>query len=161
VIISENKDTAINFPPVPGGVTFEGDGTGGGTFATFGWITGAPHVLYWGDMDADGLEILDGFRRAGVPATSILMDPATYDAWERFGYRRRQERQAARSAPAAGRAAAHAERALYHQRILTGWPRHRRVEQERIPLQAALEQVLMAMADRALRRWAPPARSRS
>jgi hypothetical protein len=42
-------------------------------------------VVYWGDMDADGLEILDGFRAAGVPAVSILMDAAAYEAWEHFG----------------------------------------------------------------------------
>jgi hypothetical protein len=36
-------------------------------------------------MDADGLEILDGFRAAGVPAMPILMDPDAYESWERFG----------------------------------------------------------------------------
>lgn len=67
VIISENKDTAIHFPPVPGGVSVEGAGTGGGTAASFDWIVTAPRVIYWGDMDADGLEILDGFRDAACP----------------------------------------------------------------------------------------------
>ncbi|MHB1431885.1 MAG: Wadjet anti-phage system protein JetD domain-containing protein [Streptosporangiaceae bacterium] len=34
----------------------------------------APLVVRWGDMDADGPEILDGFPAAGVSARSILMD---------------------------------------------------------------------------------------
>jgi len=58
---------------------------GGRTFASFGWVVEAPVVLYWGDMDADGLEILDGFRSAGVPVRSIFMDTAFFDRWERCG----------------------------------------------------------------------------
>jgi hypothetical protein len=51
-------------------------------------------------MDVDGgLEILDGFRAAGVPAVSALMDLDAYDTWGRFGIssrawtRRRQGRR--------------------------------------------------------------------
>lgn len=152
VIISENKDTALHFPPVPGGITVEGEGTGGGTIAIFDWITGAPHVIYWGDMDADGLEILNGFRGAGVPASSILMDPATYDTWERFGTN--LDKNGKPLGPRPPRPVLHLtdpERVLYHQLISTGWARHRRVEQERIPLQVALEQVLAVTAGVPLR----------
>jgi hypothetical protein len=36
-------------------------------------------------MDASGLEILDGFRAAGLPVTSLLMDLPTYEWYEQFG----------------------------------------------------------------------------
>jgi hypothetical protein len=142
VIISENKDTAIHFPELAGGVSVEGVGRGGGTAAAFDWITHAPNVFYWGDMDADGLEILDGFRAAGVPATSILMDQGTYEAWEQFGtsldrHGKPLGSRDARPVPYL----TEAERSLYHQLISPAWTRHRRIEQERIPLSVALEQV--------------------
>jgi hypothetical protein len=41
-----------------------------------------------------------------------------------------------------------AERALYHRLISPDWTGHRRVEQERIPLSVALEQVLHRQAGR-------------
>ncbi len=138
VVISENKDTAIHFPPLPGGVSVEGVGRGGATVAAFDWITAAPRVVYWGDMDADGLEILDGFRAAGVPTTSILMDPDAYDAWEPFGTHVDQHGKPL--GPRPPRPVPHltdAERTLYHQLIAPGWTRHRRIEQERIPLDVA------------------------
>lgn len=81
VLISENKDTAIHFPTVPGAVSIEGVGRGGGTLATFDWVRDADCLLYWGDMDADGLEILDGFRAAGLPVRSLFMDPDSYTRW--------------------------------------------------------------------------------
>lgn len=139
VVISENKDTAIHFPPLPDGVSVEGVGKGGATIAAFSWITAAQRVIYWGDMDADGLEILDGFRAAGVPAASILMDPDAYEAWERFGTNVDQHGKPL--GPRPPRPVPHlteAERALYLQLIAPSWPRHRRIEQERIPLNVAL-----------------------
>lgn len=62
VVISENKDTAIHFPPLDGGISVEGVGKGGKTPASFPWIRDAPVLVYWGDMDRDGYEILDGYR---------------------------------------------------------------------------------------------------
>ena len=106
--------------------------------AAFDWIVNARHVFYWGDMDADGLEILDGFRAAGVPAVSLLMDRGAYDTWERFG-----TNSDVRGQPLAGRpakAVPHLRRdeaALYAVLTSVDWPRHRRVEQERIPLAVA------------------------
>ncbi len=76
VLISENKDTAVGFPSVPGGISVEGAGRGGLTHAAFDWIRDAPLVVYWGDMDADGLEILNEFQAAGINVTSLLMDMA-------------------------------------------------------------------------------------
>jgi len=73
-VISENKDTAIHFPELAGGISVEGAGRGAAAIAALPWLLAAPHILYWGDMDADGLEILNEFRTAGVPAVSLFMD---------------------------------------------------------------------------------------
>jgi hypothetical protein len=142
VIISENKDTAIHFPELADGVSVEGVGRGGKTVAAFNWLVGAPKIFYWGDMDADGLEILDGFRAAGVPAASILMDPAAYAVWEQFGTNVDQHgKPLGPRPPRPVSRLTDAERTLYHQLISPTWNRHRRIEQERIPLTVAFEQV--------------------
>ena len=36
-------------------------------------------IVYWGDMDADGLEILSTLRESGIECDSILMDCDAYD----------------------------------------------------------------------------------
>jgi hypothetical protein len=107
----------------------------------FSWATWFLPLLH----SADGLEILDGFRAAGVPATSILMDPAAYDVWERYGVNVDQHGKPLGPRPA--RPVPHltdAERVLYHRLISPDWTRHRRIEQERIPLSVALALVMAA-----------------
>ena len=138
VVISENKDTAIHFPELDNGVSVEGVGRGGEAIAALPWLTGAEHILYWGDMDADGLEILNEFRSAGVPARSLFMDLPTFNQWERFGTNvdvRGRPLQARKPRPVPFLTAA--EEALYQCLTAQTWTRHRRVEQERIPLDVA------------------------
>jgi len=139
VLISENKDTAIHFPPVERGIAVEGVGKGGGTAAAFPWITEAPRVYYWGDMDADGYEILDGFRAAGLPVMSILMDLTTFDAYARFGAT--TDVKGNIIGPGTRKPLAHLtadERAVYERVTDPAWGGVRRLEQERIPLAVAL-----------------------
>lgn len=45
VIISENKDTAVRFHRMSGGIAVEGAGTGGGTIASTPWTREAPVVI--------------------------------------------------------------------------------------------------------------------
>jgi hypothetical protein len=142
VIISENKDTAVHFPELPSAVSVEGVGRGGGTAAAFDWVTTAPAVFYWGDMDPDGMEILDGFRAAGVPATSLLMGTAEYATWSRFGTDTDARGKALgprtpRPVPCLNPD----ETTLYHQLCSPSWTGPRRIEQERIPLPIALAAV--------------------
>ncbi|MGW4489013.1 Wadjet anti-phage system protein JetD domain-containing protein [Amycolatopsis sp. NPDC004368] len=138
VVISENKDTAIHFPPLSHGVAVEGSGRGGSTAASFEWITGADAVIYWGDMDADGFEILDEFRAVGVPARSLFMDHAAYDRWEPYGTD--VDRHGKPLQPRAPRPTPYltsVERTLYEDLCSPSWDQHRRIEQERIPLHLA------------------------
>jgi hypothetical protein len=150
VIISENKDTALHFPELSGAISVEGVGRGGATAAAFEWLVTAPLVVYWGDMDVAGLEILDEFRAAGVPARSILMDVAAYDAWSRFGTNLDPKGQPLTSrSPRDVRRLTPSERALYELLTASECAGPRRVEQERIPLAVAAEQVC-ALVDRVL-----------
>lgn len=143
VVISENKDTAICFPSLPGAIAIEGAGYGGASLAAFSWIVGAPHLLYWGDMDAEGYEILNGFRADGVPAESMLMDLATFTAYAQFGAVSDSAGQpikvkVRKELPLL----TDGERAVYEQVTDPQWLGVRRVEQERISLAVARKVVL-------------------
>jgi hypothetical protein len=138
IIISENKDTALHFPSIHRGISVEGMGYGGGTAAAIGWLRECPSIFYWGDIDAAGFEILNGFRQAGLAVSSILMDSVTYEEFELFGTNtdlRGNEIPAGkrRSLPFL----TEAERRLYENLTDPSWKRFRRIEQERIPLSAA------------------------
>lgn len=138
VVISENKDTAIHFPSVPGAISVEGAGFGGRTAAAFDWLRSCPTLVYWGDMDAAGFEILDGYRAAGVRVQSMLMDTGAFESYEQFGTWTDARGVTLPAAPR--RHLPHltdAERALYEQLTDPAWTRVRRVEQERIPLSVA------------------------
>ncbi|MEY9860095.1 hypothetical protein ABH935_005731 [Catenulispora sp. GAS73] len=143
VIISENKDTAIHFPPLRGGIAVEGDGFGGKAAAAFSWLTGARHLLYWGDIDAYGFEILNGWRDDGVPVASILMDQATYNIYEPYGTNSdRTGKPLKLGMPKPLAFLTDAERAVYERLLDPSLPGHRRIEQERVPLGVARATVL-------------------
>ncbi|GAA0902744.1 Wadjet anti-phage system protein JetD domain-containing protein [Virgisporangium aurantiacum] len=142
VVISENKDTAIHFPELDAGISVEGVGRGGTTVAALPWLVAASHIFYWGDMDADGLEILNEFRAAGVPAASLFMDLSAYTEWERYGTNldprgRPLQPRTPRPVPLL----TDAETELFHCLTSEAWTRYRRIEQERIPLGEAVSTV--------------------
>jgi len=140
VVISENKDTAIHFPPLAGAISVEGVGRGGKTPASFSWLSEAPLVVYWGDMDRDGYEILDGYRADfGRDLESVLMDEPTYATYERFGTD--TDQRGVSLAPGSRRPVPllrPSELAVYDRLTDPEHRGHRRVEQERIPLDVAL-----------------------
>jgi hypothetical protein len=149
VVITENKDTAIHFPPTPRGVAIEGCGYGGATVAGFTWIVTAAYLLYWGDLDAAGFEILDGYRGAGVPVVSMLMDTATYRAYAPWGTLRHPNGQLiGATEPKPAPHLTDSERAAYHAvcNPIDGMPP--RIEQERIPIDMAHGTVLRAISGR-------------
>jgi hypothetical protein len=107
--------------------------------------------VYWGDIDAAGYEILDGFRGDGVPAISMLMDLETFERYERYGTS--LDRHGNALGPGARRDLPHldaAERTMYHALTDPGWNRHWRIEQERIPLADALAALRLLQARKAL-----------
>jgi hypothetical protein len=144
VIISENKDTAIHFPPLPGAISVEGVGRGGKTVAAFSWIRDAPLLVYWGDIDRDGLEILSGYRAdLERDIDSIFMDQETYDAYEKYGTDLDQHgKPIPPGDPRPVEQLHEEEHALYRRILDPAHAGHRRIEQERIPLDAARAAVL-------------------
>ncbi|WP_313811957.1 Wadjet anti-phage system protein JetD domain-containing protein [Glutamicibacter sp.] len=139
VVISENKDTAIHFPPIVSGISVEGQGSGGKTLAAFDWIRNAPIVVYWGDIDKDGLEILNGYRvDFDRDIDTMLMDEEAYDEFERFGTNHDKHGRlivASDSKPVERLRVS--EKNLYLRLIGPQLRGHRRIEQERIPLERA------------------------
>jgi len=145
VVISENKDTAIYFPSLAGGISVEGVGKGGKTPASFDWIRNARIVVYWGDIDRDGYEILNGYRTDfDREIDSILMDPETYETYGAFGTNLDQNGKTLEPGdPKPVGKLSTSERRMYLRLLDPLHTGHRRVEQERIPLARALEAVEM------------------
>ena len=142
IVITENKDTAVGFPPVHGGIAVEGAGTGATTPAAIGWLRECPTVIYWGDLDADGLTILNQYREAGLNAVSILMDIPTFDTYAAFGTDHDVNGNPIKVSVRRDLAKLEAhERALYERLTDPTWSGYRRIEQERIPLTTALTAV--------------------
>ena len=140
VVISENKDTAVNFPLFPGGIAVEGAGKGMSALAAIPWLSATPNLLYWGDIDEDGFAILNEARAAGLPVQSMLMNLATYATYSPFGTMTNKD---GKLLVPERRTLPHLtidEQKMYH--LLTD-EKHdgpRRIEQERIPLDVALKE---------------------
>jgi hypothetical protein len=136
VIIAENKDSALHFPPLAEAVSIEGEGFAAArAIASFPWITSARNLFYWGDIDPAGFEIVNAFRSAGLNVRTVFMDIGTFTTYERFGATTdakgkplgiTQRKNLPFLTPA--------ERELYLNLTDPEWARYRRVEQERIPL---------------------------
>lgn len=143
VIITENKDPMLFFPPVPRTIVV----AGGGVDAMAGlpdvpWIAEAPVVAYWGDMDAPGYEILNGIRARGLPVTSILMDMSAYVTYVLFASD--SDRGGEPLNVVDRKRLSHltdGERDVYEQVTNPQDGVVRQIEQERIPLQDAVEAV--------------------
>jgi hypothetical protein len=102
------------------------------------WITECPRVIYWGDIDAAGLAIVNSLRRNGLHVQTILMDRPTYDRFERFGARTDEKGQLILCSPRRTLIAITPDEcALYQDLTDPEWKRVRRIEQERIPLAEA------------------------
>jgi hypothetical protein len=139
VIILENKDTAVYFPPVADGIAVEGEGSKApGVIPLIPWMKHCPRVIYWGDIDAKGPCIVNDLRVAGVRATTILMDYAAYEAYERYGAWIDDKGKPIPCSPRRSLPALTPEEHLLYLRLTDpAWTRIRRVEQERIPLHVA------------------------
>lgn len=136
-IIIENKDTYQAMPAVERAICIFGSG-----YATLKrmatllpWVTDIPDIIYWGDMDADGLDILSKFRQTGIPCASLLMDPDAYKTYERYGtmFDTRNKPLATRE-PKPTPKLTFKERRLYEMLCTGTNATYLRIEQERIPI---------------------------
>ncbi|MFD1250645.1 Wadjet anti-phage system protein JetD domain-containing protein [Nocardioides ginsengisoli] len=137
VLISENKDTAIGFPRMRGGVAIEGEGRGASTIASALWVRSAPLVVYWGDLDQDGLEILNEFRAKGLTITSMLMDIETYERYQRYGTTQDRNGKPIKLHPPRDVPHLLEHEGELYQLLTSSTAPVPRVEQERIPLEVA------------------------
>jgi hypothetical protein len=158
VLVVENRDCRLWFPPVEGTVVIEGGGKAAASLlAGVPWIRHATTVGYWGDIDADGYAILDRFREAmsvpgedGAPAhavMSVLMDATALDRYSHLGVVRDAD---GRAIPPSAAHLPHLtadETAAYYAIATAGDVPVRRIEQERMPIEAAAS-ALVVLLDR-------------
>lgn len=141
VIICENRDSALWFPEVAGGISVMGDGMAGvATLAQIPWIAQAKRLCYWGDMDIRGFEILSAYRERGLQVRSLLMDMATYEEYRQFGTHTDRHNRPLPPKPGATPLSGltDAENELYLCLCDPAFEGPRRIEQERIPLDRAV-----------------------
>ncbi|MBR2835592.1 MAG: hypothetical protein IKE43_07800 [Coriobacteriales bacterium] len=144
VVICENRDSALWFKPVTGGIAVLGDGLAGtAILPKIPWISQAERIYYWGDIDIAGFTILSKYRERGLRAQSLLMDEAAYKTYERYGTNTDKYGKPLLPVPKATELAGLTpqENSLYLELCSPSHQGPRRIEQERIPLQTAQELV--------------------
>nr|BFE29820.1 hypothetical protein GCM10010200_020710 [Actinomadura rugatobispora] len=167
VLVVENRDSRLWFPPVRDTIVVEGGGKAAGTLlANVPWIRAAEHVAYWGDIDADGYAILDRFRAALAepgpdeappkPVTSILMDATDLHRYARHGVNHDKAGRPIKPSPVILPHLTEAETTAYDTIATAGPTPFRRIEQEAIPLAHAATRLL----DVCMRSPSSPGRSR-
>ena len=86
VIIVENKTTLNTFltlPPLNTTIAIFGGGRAVSLLKNVSWLSKV-QILYWGDIDAHGLAILNQFKGYFPKTNSILMDKVTLDNFKAF-----------------------------------------------------------------------------
>ena len=153
VLVVENRDSRLWFPPVSDTIVVEGGGKAAAALlANVPWIRSADHVVYWGDIDADGYAILDHFRATlavpasdGAPAkhvTSILMEATDLHRYSLHGVNHDKAGRTIKPSPQHLPHLTDAETIAYNTIATAGPTPFRRVEQEVIPLTHAVTQLL-------------------
>lgn len=136
VFVFENLESVLAMPDWPGAVAVHGGGYAL-TLQHIPWVRHA-RLVYWGDIDADGFAILNRLRSNALEATSVLMDASTL--------RRYRHLSVPDPNGTARRTLPHlsdAEREAYD---LTAELGGLRLEQERLPWSAVLEELRAASA---------------
>lgn len=127
VFIVENKVNFLTFPPIADAIIIWGHGYGITSLKKADFLQHAP-LYYWGDLDAQGFEILSQFRGYFPQTQSILMDSHTFDRF--FEGESGKESKISVTLHLTD-----AEQAIYEQLKKNNW----RLEQEKIPQNYVLE----------------------
>ncbi len=79
VVVTENKMNFLTLPSIENGVGILGMGKAVGLLRHARWLRSC-RILYWGDIDAQGFEILSHFRATFPHVESLMMDEVTLQA---------------------------------------------------------------------------------
>ncbi len=82
-IITENKMTFLTLPPLPNALAILGGGFQVSSLAAVSWLKACP-IIYWGDLDAQGFQILSQLRSIFPHVTSLMMDESTLHTFAEF-----------------------------------------------------------------------------
>lgn len=78
VYVVENKINMLSFPMIEKGIVIWGHGFGVETICDVDWLKDKD-IFYWGDLDAQGFQILSEIRTHFPNVQSFLMDRETFD----------------------------------------------------------------------------------
>jgi hypothetical protein len=138
VLVVENLESGLALPDLPGCVAVIRLGNAVSLLARMSWAVSRP-IVYWGDIDTHGFEILDRARAALGELSSVLMDEETLlacrDLWVEEPVQAR-----GRALPNLTRA----EREVFESLCAQRWGHHVRLEQERIPWDRVVAALLAA-----------------
>ena len=81
VVVSENKMTFLTLPSIANGIGIWGAGNAVALLHGIPWLSNC-HIYYWGDLDAQGLEILSRLRSVFPHTRSFMMDLATLNEFK-------------------------------------------------------------------------------
>jgi len=135
IFVVENEITYLAFPTVPNSIVIFGSGFSLTTLRDIPWLE-SREIVYWGDLDTHGFDILHRLRARFDSVQSIMMDHQTLLA---------HPRQWVKEPSPTNRTLTNlndAERALYHDLIEDRYGQAVRLEQERVRfswLQQALQ----------------------
>lgn len=83
VVITENKINFLTLPPLSQAIGLWGGGFEVNGLKVAAWLADCP-IFYWGDLDAQGFQILAQLRATFPHVESVLMDEATFTAFQQF-----------------------------------------------------------------------------
>lgn len=138
VIVFENKasfanaDAFLSLPSLRGCAAIFGSGFAVGSIRAAAELNDR-EILYWGDIDTQGFQILSLVREKFPRCRSILMDEETFDQFPEY------RTDAPSTKVEDPRALTPEELSLYHR--LSRLPKQNRLEQERIPIRWARERL--------------------
>ncbi|WP_067510024.1 Wadjet anti-phage system protein JetD domain-containing protein [Actinoplanes sp. TFC3] len=80
VVLLENKETGYALiDDLPDTVVLHGEGFSVLHYARIDWVRAATRVLYWGDIDAAGLQFVSDLRGYGISVRTVMMNRETLD----------------------------------------------------------------------------------
>ncbi|MEL7050732.1 MAG: DUF2220 domain-containing protein, partial [Cyanobacteria bacterium J06588_5] len=82
-LITENLMNFLTLPLLPNSFALFGSGYAVQSLKSVSWLKDCP-ILYWGDMDAQGFQILSSLRAHFPQATSLMMNHETFELFKVF-----------------------------------------------------------------------------